>query len=192
MVRKIKVVDVYSQETEQEQEPETERPEEETPEEPTTLELKNEVIPEEEEEEEEEQEPEPPKSRKKKQVVEMPTTEKTVQQVQCSACGKSMSAKSLRYSHAKTCTERSQEPEPVEIPAPKIEPKKTPAKRSKAKPREAAPTYDADEVPPPPPPPASRLTREKHETPEQFWRSTITNMREKKLSQYKSLLSNAF
>jgi hypothetical protein len=180
MVRKIKVVDVYSQEDEQEQEPETERVEEETP-----LELKNEVIAEE-EEEEEEQEPEPPKSRKKKQVIETPTTEKTVQQVQCSSCGKSMTAKSLRYSHAKYCTERSQEPEP----APKIEPKKAPVKRSKAKPREA-PTYDADEVPPPPPPPASRL-REKHETPEQFWRSTVNNLREKKLSQYKSLLSNAF
>jgi hypothetical protein len=104
-----------------------------------------------------------------------------------------MSAKNLRYPHAKYCTERSQEPEPVKIPAPKIELKKVPVKRSKAKPREAAaPTYDADEVPPPPPPPASRLAREKHETPEQFWRNTITNMREKKLSQYKSLLSNAF
>jgi hypothetical protein len=180
MVRKIKVVDVYSQEDEQEQEPETERVEEETP-----LELKNEVIAEE-EEEEEEQEPEPPKSRKKKQVIETPTTEKTVQQVQCSSCGKSMTAKSLRYSHAKYCTERSQEPEP----APKIEVKKAPVKRSKTKPREA-PTYDADEVPPPPPPPASRL-REKHETPEQFWRNTVNNLREKKLSQYKSLLSNAF
>jgi hypothetical protein len=42
MVRKIKVSDVYSQEAEQEQEPETERVEEEAPEE-SILELKNEV-----------------------------------------------------------------------------------------------------------------------------------------------------
>jgi hypothetical protein len=113
-----------------------------------------------------------------------------------------MSAKNLRYSHAKYCTERSQEPQPVEIPVPQIENKKAPAlrdrntlpvKRSKAKPQEEeAPTYDADEVPPPPQPEPSRQPPEKRETPDQFWRNTMKNMREQKLSQYKSLCSNAF
>jgi hypothetical protein len=112
------------------------------------------------------------------------------------------SAKNLRYSNAKYCTERSQEHQPVEIPGPQIEIKKAPTlrdrktlpvKRSKAKPQEEeALTYDADEVPPPPPPEPSRQPPEKRETPEQFWRNTMKNTREQKLSQYKSLCSNAF
>jgi hypothetical protein len=125
----------------------------------------------------------------------MDTTDKIVQQVQSLACGKNMSAKNLRYSHAKYCTERSQELQPVEIPVPQIEIKSAPelkdrkslpVKRSKAKPQEEeeeAPTYDADEVPPQPPPQPSRQPPEKRETPEQFWNNTIQNMREKKLTQ---------
>jgi hypothetical protein len=87
MVRKIKVVYVYSQEAEQANEPDIELVDddadndditEETPE------LNNEEIKEE----------EPPKS--KKQVLDMPTTDKKVQQVQSLACGKNMSAINLR------------------------------------------------------------------------------------------------
>ena len=110
MARNIKVVDVYSQEAEQQpNEPDIETVDDDDDEEEDTSEetpeLNNEVINEE----------EPPKSRKK-QVLDMPTTDKVVQQVQFLACGKSMSAKNLRYSHAKYCTERNQEPQPVEIP----------------------------------------------------------------------------
>jgi endogenous inhibitor of DNA gyrase (YacG/DUF329 family) len=39
----------------------------------------------------------------------MPTTEKVLTQVQCQACGKSMSAKNLKYSHAGYCVKRVQD-----------------------------------------------------------------------------------
>jgi hypothetical protein len=190
LVRKIKVVEVYSQEEEPEietiDEDDTDDTDDDLIIEETNppAELKNEVIII--KEEEEEPQPPPPKS-KTKQVLDMPTTDKVVQQVQCLACGKSMSAKNLKYSHAKYCTERSQEPQPVEIPVPKIETKKTTAirdrksltvKRTKIKQEEEE---DIPETP-------SR----QNETPEQFWNNTVKNMRERKLSQYKFLCSNAF
>ena len=130
----------------------------------------------------------------------MPTTDKITQQVQCLACGKSMSAKNLRYSHSNYCTERNLDPKPEEIPVPKIEikiaptikdRKSLPVKRTR-KTQPLVPTHDADEVPPQPPPEPSRQKPERHETPEQFWNNTIKNMKEKKLNQYKSLCSNAF
>ena len=77
--------------------------------------------------------------KKKKQLLDMPTTNKVIEQVQCLSCGKSMSAKTLKYSHAKYCTERNVEPQPEEIPVPQIEMKNTPSlktlpvKRAKAK-----------------------------------------------------------
>jgi hypothetical protein len=51
----------------------------------------------------------------------MPTTEKVITQVQCQACGKSMSAKNLNYSHAAYCIKRVQEvsDKPKAIPVPK-------------------------------------------------------------------------
>jgi hypothetical protein len=51
----------------------------------------------------------------------MPTTEKVLTQVQCQACGKSMSAKNLKYSHAAYCINRVQEvsDKPKAIPVPK-------------------------------------------------------------------------
>jgi hypothetical protein len=51
----------------------------------------------------------------------MPTTEKVLTQVQCQACGKSMSAKHLKYSHAAYCIKRVQEvsDKPKAIPVPK-------------------------------------------------------------------------
>ena len=50
----------------------------------------------------------------------MPTTEKVISQVQCQACGKSMSAKNLKYSHAAYCIKRVQElDKPKAIPVPK-------------------------------------------------------------------------
>ena len=50
----------------------------------------------------------------------MPTTEQVISQVQCQACGKSMSAKHLKYSHAGYCIKKAQEVEkPKAIPVPK-------------------------------------------------------------------------
>ena len=50
----------------------------------------------------------------------MSTTQKVITQVQCQACGKSMSAKNLEYSHAAYCTRRVQEVDKRKaIPAPK-------------------------------------------------------------------------
>ena len=62
-----------------------------------------------------------PKSKGKKKVLnDMPTTEKVISQVQCQACNKSMSAKSLKYSHAAYCVKRVQEDDkPEVIPSPK-------------------------------------------------------------------------
>ena len=55
----------------------------------------------------------------------MPTTETVISQVQCQACGKSMSANNLKYSHAAYCIKRAQDLEkPKAIPVPtKIIPK---------------------------------------------------------------------
>ena len=62
----------------------------------------------------------PKSNRKKKMLNDMPTTEKVISQVQCQACNKSMSAKNLKYSHAKFCIKREQDiDKPKSIPVPK-------------------------------------------------------------------------
>ena len=62
-----------------------------------------------------------PKSKGKKKLPnDIPTTQKVISQVQCPACNKSMSAKSLKYSHAAFCVKRVQEDDkPKVIPVPK-------------------------------------------------------------------------
>jgi hypothetical protein len=62
-----------------------------------------------------------PKKVKKEMLKNMTTTEKVITQVQCQACGKSMSAKNLKYSHAAYCIKRVQEvsDKPKAIPVPK-------------------------------------------------------------------------
>jgi hypothetical protein len=62
-----------------------------------------------------------PKKGKNEMLKHMPTTEKVITQVQCQACGKSMSAKNLKYSHAASCIKRVQEvsDKPKAIPVPK-------------------------------------------------------------------------
>jgi hypothetical protein len=62
-----------------------------------------------------------PKKVKKEMFKNMPTTEKVITQVQCQACGKSMSAKNLKYSHAAYCVKRVHEvsDKPKAIPVPK-------------------------------------------------------------------------
>jgi hypothetical protein len=182
MVRKIKVVDVYSQEDEPEIETIDDTDDDLIIEETNPpAELKNEAIT----IKEEEEEPLPTKS-KKKHGLDMPTTDKVVQQVQCLACGKSMSAKNLKYSHAKYCTERSQEPQPVEIPVPKIETKKAtaPTARKSLPVRRTKIIQVEEDIP--------ETSSRQNETPEQFWSTTVNNMRERRLSQYKFLCSNAF
>ena len=134
---------------------------------------------------------------------------KVIEQVSCKDCGKSMSAKNLRYSHAKSCTARNSEPPPVaeapstpeveEKPAPGLEkqppPKRTrPKAKPKAKPQEDSqePTHAPDEVPEQGPPPPSRAPKQKQETPDQFWSNTLRQMKEKKNQQYQKLAAAAF
>jgi hypothetical protein len=69
----------------------------------------------------EEPSPKPMSKSKSTKMLDMPTTTKVVEQVSCQACGKSMSAKNLKYAHPKYCTERNQEEKPAEIPIPAIE-----------------------------------------------------------------------
>ena len=53
-----------------------------------------------------------PTTKEKKKVLNtLPTTEKVISQVQCQACGKSMSAKNLKYSHAGYCIKRVEDVE---------------------------------------------------------------------------------
>jgi hypothetical protein len=65
--------------------------------------------------------PEKSKKGKKEMLNDIPTTEKVLTQVQCQACGKSMSAKNLKYSHAAYCIKRVQDvlDKPKAIPVPK-------------------------------------------------------------------------
>ena len=110
MVREIKIVDVYSQEAEQPNEPDVETVEDSVDDDEAiqknTSEVKHAVIIEEAPAIIEE------KTRQTKDVLDMPTTDKVLQQVQCLACGKNMSAKNFRYSHSKSCPERATEEQP--------------------------------------------------------------------------------
>ena len=141
--------------------------------------------------------------------IDMHTNSKILEQVSCSACGKFMSAKNLRYAHKKYCTERAPDEPPPEITTPDVELeepppetniKKVPVKRAKAK---AKPQPNEEEQPNKPTlenggvlpsgieaPYKGQMDIE--ESPEQFWRRTMKEMKEKKKSQYKKLCSNAF
>ncbi len=57
----------------------------------------------------------------KKPMLNMPTTQKILQQVECQACKRKMSAKTLKYNHAQYCTAREKEVQPEEIPIPNLE-----------------------------------------------------------------------
>ena len=57
----------------------------------------------------------------KKPMLNMPTTTKILQQVECQACKRKMSAKTLKYNHAKYCTAREREEKPDDIPIPNLE-----------------------------------------------------------------------
>ena len=56
-----------------------------------------------------------------KPMLNMPTTTKILQQVECQACKRKMSAKTLKYNHAQYCTAREREEKPDDIPIPNLE-----------------------------------------------------------------------
>ncbi len=124
MVRKIKIVEVYEQQKEAAEEPneqtnEQTNEEEEMVEEPETQELLPAI-----EEDNEVPEDMTPTKPTKRILPEMQTTEKVLQQVECQACGRKMSAKVLKYSHARYCSARDPEEQPEDIPIQQLKIKK--------------------------------------------------------------------
>ena len=128
--------------------------------------------------------------------IDTKTTSKTVQQVSCQACGKYMSLKNLRYVHSRYCTARAPEepppkitaPEPIEEPPPEKPIKKAPAKRAKAKakpqPTEEEqpdqPTIQNNGILPPGLEAPYKGQMDLEETPDQFWRRTMKDLKDKK------------
>ncbi len=209
MVRKIKIVDVYTK-PEANEEANHEEPA------PTSGEATNEQANDTEptiepmiEASESEHEPPPPPEPKseeieepakkpKNKILDMPTTPKILQQVECQACGRKMSAKVLRYSHAKYCTEREKEEQPEAIPIPKLKIKngehlkeqtRLPVKNLKLKrtkaytapaEKEATPETDNRRLPP--------------QTPEieQTFQHKMKQRTQQKEAKYQIMMSNAF
>ena len=116
----MKVVPVYNEEDEDEVKNEVEEPIAEQVEEVIIEEVKTEEV-----------EVEKPQAKSKTKGITMPITEKTLQQVQCSACGKYMSQSNLRYSHPKYCVERNTIETPTNIPIPNIKVKNDEAIKNK-------------------------------------------------------------
>jgi hypothetical protein len=189
MVRKIKIVEVYEQQKEAAEEPneqtnEQTNEEEEMVEEPETQEL---AI------EEATEEPEKMRVTKpaKQMLAEMPTTEKTLQQVECQACGRKMSAKVLKYSHARYCSARDPEEQPEDIPIPQLKIKKgehlkdkasLPVKHIKLKTKKAVVVNEV------------KQTSIPVQTPEmdQSFQHRMTMRYNQKKEQYQAMMSNAF
>ena len=121
--------------------------------------------------------PTPPKPTKKPKLT-MPTTTKVLEQVACQACGKKMSAKTLKYGHTRYCKElKDNNPQPE---------KPKPLRRTKTiHYKEAA----EEEEQPPPPTPA--LPEPPIETEETFgWK--LVQRRKQKEARYQIMMSNAF
>ena len=118
MVRKIKVIDVYEVEPETNEEANEPTNDESNAEqtietaEPTLeanaakTDIPNEV---------------PSEKPAPKPMLNMPITTKVLQQVECQACKRKMSAKTLKYNHAQYCAAREREEQPEEIPIPRME-----------------------------------------------------------------------
>ena len=118
MVRKIKVVNVYDIE------PETnEGANEPTSDDPTAGQTTETAEPANEASEAKTDLPTevPTETPNPKPMLNMPTTTKILQQVECQACKRKMSAKTLKYNHAKYCTAREREEQPDDIPIPNLE-----------------------------------------------------------------------
>ena len=141
--------------------------------------------------------------------VDVPTTSKILEQVSCPACGKFMSAKNLRYAHQKYCTERAKEEPPPEVIIPEIEIEDTPpveniktkpTKRAKAKAKPqrteegqpTPPTLENNGILPPGIEAPYKGQMDIEESPDQFWRRTMKELKDKKKSQYQNLCSKAF
>ncbi len=210
MVRKIKVVDVYAKpEANEEAKPEP------TPSDEAQIEQANEnkeptVEPMTETSESEHEptppppEPQPetesdergpsPQARKTKPMLNMPTTPKVLQQVECQACKRKMSAKVLRYSHAKYCTERAREEQPEAIPIPKLSFKNSeqlkeqtslPVKNQKPKlQRTKSYTEPKPQTPPTPPPQTPQI--------QETFQNRMRQAMQQKEAKYQTMMSNAF
>ena len=215
MVRKIKVVDVYAKpEADEEAKPEPPPTSDETSieqaseiTEPTiepmvleTSDTEHEPPPPPEPETESDERGPSPQARKPKLMLNMPTTPKVLQQVQCQACKRKMSAKVLRYSHAKYCTERAREEQPEAIPIPKLSFKNSeqlkeqtslPVKNQKPKLQrtksytEPKPQTETETRPQTPPPPQ---TTEIQET----FQNRMRQVMQQKEAKYQTMMSNAF
>jgi len=126
MPRIFKVVDVYEAILEEAEAEATAGLEEQSEQEEPAEEIKAEPIEEPAEDEPrdeptEEPEEQPTTKSKSKRVLDMPTTNNILKQVESLLCGRKMSAQNLKCSHSEYFTERKQEQQPEEIPMPKIE-----------------------------------------------------------------------
>jgi hypothetical protein len=128
MVRKIKIVEVYSKPEAGEEANDDPPPSDEAQVQQTNEITEPTVEPIEASESEHEPPPPPeptseekPARKPKNKILDMPTTTKTLEQVECKACNRKMSAKTLKYNHAKYCTERVLEERPVDIPVPQVQ-----------------------------------------------------------------------
>ena len=140
-----------------------------------------------------------PARKPKNKILNMPTTPKILQQVECQACKRKMSAKVLRYSHAKYCTEREKEEQPEAIPIPKLKIKNAehlkeqtslPVKNLKPKlKRTVTTTYAAAEKetearPQTPPPETQEI--------EQSFHTKMKQRTQQKQAKYQAMMTHAF
>jgi hypothetical protein len=179
MVRKIKVSSIY----EEKPEPEAteEAPDEETSEqaEPPPEPVVEAKVESEYSSEDEQPIVIPTKTKPaKKPMLDMPTTSKTLEQVECQACGRKMSAKTLKYSHARYCKElKDRDPEPE---------KKEPLRRTKTIHHREAIEEEEQTHPPTPVIPEPTI-----ETEESFgWK--LVQRKKQKEAKYQIMMSNAF
>ena len=201
MVRKIKVIDVYDTE-----------PEANTIEtnEPTNTEADTAQVSEAEEPplEASAATEQPSEEPVKKPMLNMPTTQKVLQQVECQACKRKMPAKTLKYKHAQYCTAREKEEHPEEIPIPKLEikngghlkntaslpVKKGKLKRSKPITKEVFEGEATDPASTPAPPQQIDLSGAKllSKTEDQSFHFQMRERLQQKEAKYQVMMSNAF
>jgi hypothetical protein len=136
----------------------------------------------------------------KKPMLDMPTTPKILQQVECQACKRKMSAKTLKYNHANYCTERGREAKPENIPIPKMEIKngeqlknKTslPVKRPTLKRSKPIAREEAEAEPEKPAPSTPALPMQTPQMDESF-HYKMRQRTQQKEAQYQVMMSNAF
>jgi len=180
MVRKIKVSSIYEERPEATEEAPDEEEREQEAEPVIEEKVESEYSSDDDDEpiviptERKREEPKPAK----KPMLDIPTTSKILEQVACQACGRKMSAKTLKYSHARYCKElKDRDPQPE---------KRETLKRSKTiNYREAA---EEEEQPPPPTPAAPEQTIE---TEDSFgWK--MVQRKKQKEAKYQIMMSNAF